>query len=169
MASLDRSFVMDGSPHEAQERFRDEVGTALQTMGFRLVVDIPGHLEFDVRYMGGILWLGLISGIVWLWRKARGYMIEADFMRDDSRTKVEIYGKAAGDVAALINVLGRQGHWPSNPHDPTWVAEGLAEPAPDELASWDDEEINPAELDRTTRRALRKAGRLSARGDQIGG
>lgn len=160
MARLDRTFVMEESPTDAQARFRKEIGQALDTMGFKLVTDVPAHLAFQVRYMGGVLFIGLITLMVWLWRKARGYNVEVDFTQNESGTRVEIYGKTPGDVAALINVLGRQGHWPSNPQDPAWVAEGVPESPSDELSSWDDTDIDPSQLDRVTRRALRKAGKL---------
>jgi len=153
MPRLDRSFAMEETPTEAQARFRDEVGQALHAMGFRLDVDTPGHLEFHVRYQRGVLWTGLVP-------KASRHNVAADFTDDDQGTKVDISGTAPGDLAALINVLGRQGHWPSNRGDPGWVAEGMPESPQDDLASWDDTEIDPSQLDPITRRALRKAGKL---------
>ncbi len=158
---------MEAPPAEAQAQFRDQIGAAFDRMGFRLVEETPGQLTFAVRYLGGVRWFFFIPVVgwalfaLWLWRKVSAQRIEVGLVPADSGTTVAVYGKAAGDVAGLVNLLGRQGHWPSNREDPDWIAEGAGAPGDDPYRAWDEVgDIDPTELDRTTRRALRKAGKL---------
>lgn len=158
MTVLDRSFAMTEPPADAQGRFEREIGGALHRMGFRLTDSDFGHLRFGVRYWGGAMWFGWLTVAFWLWRKLMGHAIEADFEADGPGTKVSVYGKAPGDIAALVNLLGRSEHWPANREDPDWLP-ALAD-AELETDEWDDPDIDHNELDRVTRRALKKQGRL---------
>lgn len=159
MATIERSFSMQEAPEEAQARFVNELGPALHRMGFLLQAEEPGHLDFRVRFMGGWLFLNIWTAMFWLSRKVLGHHIEVDFDPDDSGTKVTLYGRTGGDIRGDINVLGRRGHWPLNMDDPRWVPTT----AEDHYSEWDEAdeaETLPEEMDRITRRALKKAGRL---------
>jgi hypothetical protein len=154
MARFERTFTMCEQPDQAQTRFRDELGPALNRVGFRLDRDEPGHLVFPPRYMGGVLFLGWVTGIYWLWRKSMNHRLEADFDPAPGGTTVTVYGRTGGGLCDPISRLGRRGHWPENMDDPDW----LPSVAEYDLAQWDIED--PREMDRITRRALKKAGRL---------
>jgi hypothetical protein len=157
MATFEQTFTMQEAPEEAQARFVIELGPALHRMGFLLQAEEPGHLDFRVRYMGGLLFLSIWTAMFWLSRKALGHHIEVDFDPDDSGTKVTLSGRTGGDVRGDINVLGRRGHWPENMDDPDWMPTVPADP----LREWDEMDTEaPEELGRITRRALKKAGRL---------
>lgn len=157
MAAIERTFTMQEAPEQAQARFRDELGPALHRIGFRLHVEEPEHLKFTVRYMGGWLFLGILTGMFWLSRKVRNHHIEVDFDPDGTGTRVTLYGRAQRPIRDSANVLGRRGHWPENMDDPDW---GPTTPD-DPLCEWDAMDAEaPEEVDRITRRALKKAGRL---------
>ena len=148
---------MSDAPEEAQARFRSEIGPALHRMGFRLEDEQTGHLVYGVRYMGGKLFFGWVTVSLWLLRKLIRHRVEVDFDPNASGAKIELYGRTSRGVRDLINLLGRRGHWPENIDDPDWVPE-LPE---DRLSEWDEaDEVDPDNMDRITRRALKKAGRL---------
>jgi hypothetical protein len=168
MARIERSFQMAEPPGEAQDRFHAELGPSLHRFGFRLRLDEPEHLVFRPRYMGLKVWLlgptvlGLFMVIWWGFRLMMGQRVEVEFSERATGSAIEIYGRASRGIADLIDMLGRKGHWPANREDPEWL------PVPEELvneqdSAWDDadlEGIDPSQLDRITRRALKKAGRL---------
>jgi hypothetical protein len=162
MATFERTFTMQEAPEQAQARFRNEIGPALHRMAFRLDKDQAGHLAFGVRYVGGRIfwllpWTLWFTSAFWLWRKAVNQCVEVDFSPDTSGTKVELYGRTGADIRDLIYVLGRRGHWPENAEDPDW----LPESSEDRFSEWNEAgEVDPREMDRITRRALKKARRL---------
>jgi hypothetical protein len=157
VASFERSFRMSEDPKAAQARFSSEIGPALHRMGFRLDVEQPGHLAFGARYMGGFLFLGWVTGAFWLWRKLMRHRVEVEFNADASGTMVELYGRTGGGMRDLINLLGRHGHWPETLDDRDWIP-ALPD---DRLREWNSaDELDPQQMDRITRRALKKAGRL---------
>jgi hypothetical protein len=153
---------MDEPPDEAQKRFREQIGEALHEMGYRLQSDESGHLAFRTRYrIENAVLFGILSLPSWIWCKALGYRIEIGFLSDSRGTTVDIYSKTGTGLATALSLLGRPGHWPSNPQDPDWLPRLTDEDFDrDPYADWDGMEIDPNQLDPTTRRALRKSGRL---------
>jgi hypothetical protein len=150
---------MEAPPEEAQRRFRAEIGRSLRDMGFRLEDDEPGHLAYGTKYaMVGLVWLGFL---VALWRMLSGHRIEVDFTAAERGCEVEIYGRSGRSVNDSVNLLGRNGHWPTNPDDPAWVLAGIEQSSDDPYSQWDEvDDVDLQDLDRITRRALKKSGRL---------
>lgn len=165
MASISRTFLMAEPAEEAQQRFKGELMPGLDELGFTLRDDASGHLVYGPRGAGGRVAaasvlapvVGVLAAGSAAWRSTKGHRLEVDFTATESGCKVEIYGVAGSRTVERINLLGRNGHWPATLNDPDW-------PAPfevsDELIEWEGENIDPKSLDRITRRALKRAGRL---------
>jgi hypothetical protein len=140
-----------------------ELDATLYRVGFKPRAEGPGHQAWTARLMwkGPILflipfYLLFWAGLFWAWRKLMRHRVAVDFTPDASGTAVTLTGRAGGGIPAMIDALGREGRWPENMADRDWVPT-----VPDDrLADWDDEEADPEEMDRITRRALKKAGRL---------
>lgn len=158
MAQLGYSFVMQEPPAEAAARFGSELGVTLQRMGFKPAESSADHLVYVPRSGAGwipVLGLGLLY--VWVARRLLGHRIDVAFLADEERCRVEITGRAPRGVSDQLRLLGLSSHWPANRDDPIWLPEATDDP----YADWDDASAEDLELsDRTTRRALRKAGRL---------
>jgi hypothetical protein len=162
MAAIERSFIMQEAPEEAQARFH-ELDPTLHRMGFKLGAEEPGHLAYVARFVGRHVWW-IIYGLLlwalalwWLWRRVMKHRIAVDFDQEESGTKVTLYGRTGGGIRKSIDLLGREGHWPENMTDRDWVPTIPDDP----LCKWDEMGAEaPEEMDRITRRALKKAGRL---------
>jgi hypothetical protein len=151
---------MQEGPVRAQERFH-ELDATLYRVGFKPRAEQPGSQAWTARLMwkSPILLLSFIfvwvAALFWIWRKVMKHRIEVTFEPDASGTKVTLTGRAGGSICSTIDKLGREGHWPENMEDRDWVPTTPADP----YAEWEDE-ADPQEMDRITRRALKKAGRL---------
>jgi hypothetical protein len=161
MARFERTFRMQEGPKQAQVRLH-ELDATLHRIGFKPLVEEPGHIAWTARFYALtpilllsalLLWAAIIF---WVWRKMMKHRVEIDFAPDASGTKVTLTGRAGGGIPGMMNNLGCEGHWPENMVDRAWVPT----PPDDRLAAWDDEAVDPQEMDRITRRALKKAGRL---------
>ena len=161
MARFERTFRLQEGPESAQARLH-ELDATLRRLGFKPRAEEPRRQAWTARLMwkSPVLFLTplywWIAALFWLWRKVMKHRINVDFAPDASGTKVTLTGRAGGGIPTMIDNLGRERHWPENMADRDWVPT-----TPDDrLADWDSEEANPEEMDRITRRALKKAGRL---------
>ena len=123
-------------------------------MGFRVRREEPGALEFPARFL---YIAGNYSWIILLIRQIRGEVVGVHFSPASVGTTVEITGRAGRGIRRMISVLGDNDHWPANLDDDDW----LPTPTDHSYDEWDDlDEVDPDQLDRITRRALKSAGRL---------
>jgi hypothetical protein len=169
MPPLSRTFEMPIAVGEAQERFTRELESAFLGYGFRLREVTDGHLVFTVGgrrdpslvagFAASPLLMSVAGAGIRGGRSLAGRRIEVDFTPLQDGCRVEVYGRAGGRVRDAVLALGRNGHWPTNVDDPLWQPPLDTKP---DLSEWDDEDIDPSELDRITRRALKKSGRLNS-------
>jgi hypothetical protein len=163
MPTIERGFSMQEAPEQAQARLH-ELDATLHRLGFKPRAEEPGRQAWTARLMwkSPVLFLTplyvWVAATFWVWRKAMKHRIGIAFAPDESGTKVTLTGRAGGGIPAMIDNLGRERHWPENMTDRDWVPT-IPE---DRYSEWDeaDEAEAPEEMDRITRRALKKAGRL---------